>query len=623
MIYSLLSKFSSKTSIPEITDQESENRKINFLRILLGLTIIYRVGWIIFTGPYYSDKFDLFPALLVFSSAVLFTLGLFTPLALILNLFLSNWFDKMYYMGTLGTSLLTILQIVLLLVQTGSHYSLDRYILNKFPGSLVSTWLTKLYKSTGFSDPIRFRVVYFLAFLVYGIMSFGALLIHLDDPYWMNGQTFHALSVNAYLSPNFSFFRILESSFPGFMEFISKASAIGQSIFQFLMLGLIFFKPGKWFIMLWGFGFFLFSEFFLQLSYLPKIEMLLWAAIFFRGSQSQKIQVLYDDYCNLCKNAVTFLNVADIFRNLEFLPLSENEVIRKNFNLDAERIREDIHGISTGKVVAGFDLYYLIFRRLPLLWLFFPVMLLGKWTGIGRIVYGWIARNRLRFFGTCEVSFKLNQPEQVLFPNGFAPTGLGQKLISMYGFSVLLFISTLAHIERIPAKLMGLDLYGKYKKALYFAGYQVPDVFNSRDLKMGDTWYELKRKDEGTSLWTWVPIHSHEGGRQWYHRSDIIYFSNSLPYHRRAISTKLWVPETGFIHDIQLILAIARFDYRFQKLSGEVLYDLHIFKNRSSDVSLSPAIKYRPVFGMHTTFVIKDGLVDTNGLRSRIKLLQE
>jgi len=113
-------------------------------------------------------------------------------------------------------------------------------------------------------------------------VSFGAFLYHVTDPHWIKGYTVHALLVNTYLCKYSDFFREIENISPLIMKWNSYIGLIGQSIFQLFMIFLLFFRWGKIFVQYWGWIFFILSLIFIQLSYLPHMEIALWIAIFYR-----------------------------------------------------------------------------------------------------------------------------------------------------------------------------------------------------------------------------------------------------------------------------------------------------------------------------------------------------
>ena len=123
--------------------------------------------------------------------------------------------------------------------------------------------------------------LYFLVFILYALISLAALLIHLQDNYWINALTIKAMFSNSFLTPYSVEFRWLENEFPIIISLISYIGFLGQSLFQFFMIPLIFTKWGSFFTKWWGMQFFIISLLAINLSYLPHMEIIVWLIILF------------------------------------------------------------------------------------------------------------------------------------------------------------------------------------------------------------------------------------------------------------------------------------------------------------------------------------------------------
>ena len=222
-----------------------------------------------------------------------------------------TWYDTKLGTSNLGTNICQLTILPLFLINSGHYYSMDRYLSAK---NIYFSKFIKIYIFIfGSSDKSAIKRAYFLTFLIYYAISFAALTYHLQDPFWLEGLTTKALLINSYLSKHYLFFRQLDSYMPFLFSIFSISASIFQSIFQFLMLPLIFIKWGKNFVVSWGFMFFLISLFFINLSYLPHIEIILWLLIFFPVKETaHPVKIFYDDHCNLCKKAMKFLNLSII-----------------------------------------------------------------------------------------------------------------------------------------------------------------------------------------------------------------------------------------------------------------------------------------------------------------------
>jgi len=66
-------------------------------------------------------------------------------------------------------------------------------------------------------------------------------------------------------------------------------------------------------------------------------------------------------------------------------------------------------------------------------------------------------------------------------------------------------------------------------KLLRYVGLIAPNVFNKADLKMSEKWFVIV--DKQSKL---IPYTGYEGERLSMHRSDVIYYANSLLWRRSA-----------------------------------------------------------------------------------------
>jgi len=280
----LLDRLIDKTAFPDVVSLHSELRKAGFLRIILGAIVFVRFFQIYSTLVQLDQSSD--SILLFFGIVLLFTLGFFTQICTILLVLGIRYVDHFANTETLGSSILILLCIVLFLVRSGEYFSLDNLVVRK------KNLLSKVILMTnGFLGEVTRKDIkraFFLGFVWYALISLGALTLHIQDDFWIKGLTIKSLLTNSYLCRSYHSFRWIELNFPNLLSFISILGGVAQSVFQFLMLPLIFFVIGRKFIVIWGFNFFVISLFFINLSYLPHIEIIYWALIFIRLPQTNK-----------------------------------------------------------------------------------------------------------------------------------------------------------------------------------------------------------------------------------------------------------------------------------------------------------------------------------------------
>jgi len=117
-------------------------------------------------------------------------------------------------------------------------------------------------------------------FFYYALLSFHALIFHLQDKFWLQGMTPGILFTSSYLCEHYNLFRLIEQRFPSYFWAASKGITFFQSIFQLGMIPLLFFNIGKAFVIMWGFIFCVMSLILLQISILPILEVIIWCFLF-------------------------------------------------------------------------------------------------------------------------------------------------------------------------------------------------------------------------------------------------------------------------------------------------------------------------------------------------------
>ena len=166
---------------------------------------------------------------------------------------------------------------------------------------------------------------------------------------------------------------------------------------------------------------------------------------------------------------------------------------------------------------------------------------------------------------------------QVLFSAGF-----GLMLLSYFGNALSGFFTG----HRLPARYEST--------VLFYAGLVAPNVFNREDLTMGDRWVVIERLDEPFA--GVIPFNGSEGERLAYHRSDLLYFGNSLPWRRAMID----VPDLEAYHQPgggghAYARLVAQYDYRRTGSVGPGLYRFTLYRNQAANHALgSDPIRYRP-----------------------------
>ena len=106
-------------------------------------------------------------------------------------------------------------------------------------------------------------------------------------------------------------------------------------------------------------------------------------------------------------------------------------------------------------------------------------------------------------------------------------------------------------------------------------GLMPPNVFNHVDLSVGDHWAMIYRYDKGRKAL--LPLNAVDGHRLRWHRSDLIYYANSLRWRRYILED-----DPGRFHETkamghQFIAAMMRYDFRRHRLNEDTVYEVVVY----------------------------------------------
>jgi predicted DCC family thiol-disulfide oxidoreductase YuxK len=577
-----------RSHFPEIKSVEYEQKKLAVIRWITGLIVLYRFLQVLYTVQYVEEFQGAFLVGVVATACIFFfTIGFLGPLSTLAAVWALAKFDASFGCNTLGTNILSQFFIVLFLASHSRFYSVDTLLLNS--KSAIGKAMSKLYSWVGVPTPESLRFYYFIGFFSYAIVSFCALSFHVLDENWVAGRTPFAFFPAAFLSKYYPLFREIVIHWPSLFMALSIFLTVGQSIFQFFMIPMAWTKWGMRFVIFWGFSFFVASLFFVNLSYLPHAEVLSWLAFFTRVGKNNPIVLLFDDRCNLCKKSVKLLKFFNFNGSVEFLGLSKADHLVIKHNLDRDEVRVWLYGIQENNIYKGYDLYIQIIKANPLLWVFAPLFFIGKVTGIGYRIYSWIANNRYKLFGTCELSYPIPPyvPPISTVKNSFIK---GVLYIYMV-VSVVFLIHEMPYLNvEVPKRLVSAGLGSiniGMDRTLYLFGLKTPMVFNEDDLKMNQKYFVLYRKTaQGEEL---IPFIDENGGRLPYfgsdwlhltnHGSDLLYFSTTMKHQRSLI----WYEPDDFYkpgnYGDRFMRRLIMVDIKHRQLKGNQTYKVYIREN--------------------------------------------
>jgi len=499
----------------------------------VGCFLLYRLVNIVeFAIPLDPDSKTVIALALYFLLISSFTIGFLAPISALLLLLYQLHFNLVLRTYTLGVDVTAMLLVCMVLYPVGRKLSIDALLAKK------SEKIQNLYRWFSYKDKqTQVVTAKAIAFYSYCLLCLYSVLIHLDEPLWLNGEAAIHLLGSSYLSRYYLEFQSLFSNY-SVAVLIAKASMIGMVIWYFLLGPAVFFGGFlRKLVIFWAIAFYLLSTFVLQLSILGYLEFLLLTLWFWTNSvpsKLKKVNMLYDDRCNLCDRTVRFLKIADLAGVLVFRPVSQNQDKAKMVDVSPEDLRNDLYSWEDEdkKVYKGYDFYLHISRRLLLLNILFPFLLLFKWLKIGPWVYQYISRRRIRLFGVCKLPVH-SMPSLQSIGDTSMVTEAGEKNNFYKPFVYTLLIFSLIFLTVMPINPWASTIksdYAKIIKSAHILSWSKINVFNASDLKMTSHYFTAYALGEGSKQK--LPFTDVDGSRLNWHLSDRVYFANSLRWRR-------------------------------------------------------------------------------------------
>lgn len=523
---------------------EAEARKVDLLRILTGVIFLHRTSYTVYY-IFIGNDGDLarIACIVALLLGVLFTIGLFTPIVALILLFGNVLIlDGIFGTYTLGSDVLSMLLLTFTFAPSGTRISVDSIIASG--QSVFAKVVRGIYAFFGAPSVERLVLVKWTTLFSYSVLCLYSVTLHLHEELWISGYIATILLTNSYISRYHELIQSLALSSELFV-LLSRISMWGMLVWYFALLP--FTLLGGWFrkaVIAWGILFFLVSTFVLQLGWLPYYEFILLALLFWDRklivwSGEARLDILYDDRCNLCDRTVRFLSRVDAFHALRFRPLTKNADLVEKLGLTTNEVLHDLHAYDgqSRRIYRGYDLYAEVSKRIVLLLLLAPVLYVGRIGGIGPQIYRVVAKRRIEWFGVCQFAPDYNKAREVLGPIAdprIADNGTPRSLIS--AFVTIHTVLALVFVAYFP--IFGLPPQARWLQSLTWSYGVMPiDVFNKNDLTLGEHWFTVEAlgADGASEL---LPFTGTAGDRLRWHHSDRVYFGNSLHWRRLRAGLK-------------------------------------------------------------------------------------
>ncbi len=504
-----------------LTGGLSEIPKFGLIRIIFGALLLNRLFYMWYLS-YPTDWQNPIYVLTLFAelaAALAILLGFATQWAFVHQM-LYQWHagEAVLGNGTLGNDIAAILSLFLFLTNAGSRISLDGILTKRTP--VLRPFL--LYWGTSDRDVV---VSKFIALFSYWLICIYSMAQHLAEPAWMKGFAGPQLLANNFMS-------VYHASFASYFEtseilvLLAKLGLWGMFPWYLGVLPLVLL--GGWFrayVIGWGILFFVLSHCVLQLGWLAEFEWLLWASLFLYSSR--KVDVAYDDKCNLCDRTIQFLKLVDLSGNICLRPVSKSKSWLDERGITQESALYDLHAWDRKqkKLYSGYDFYLTLSASIAPLMPLWPVLMLCRITAIGPQVYRIVADRRIRMLGACKMP---SQKREWVSPQNYARVSFSscRSAIAMHVIILGAF-----YTAGIPWRFVGWSGFQTpFAAAAHYYGIAPIDVFNKTDLRMAENWFTLKSEKNQI-----VPIFNPDGSRGWYHKSDRIYFGGTLRFRRMVI----------------------------------------------------------------------------------------
>ncbi|MET3682914.1 putative DCC family thiol-disulfide oxidoreductase YuxK [Alkalibacillus flavidus] len=109
-----------------------------------------------------------------------------------------------------------------------------------------------------------------------------------------------------------------------------------------------------------------------------------------------QIIVFFDGWCPMCQQVMKTINKMDLFNLVKSASIRNPQVL-KEYQLVKEEVESKMHSksLNAGEMKRGFESILQISTRLAPLYVFIPFLVIGKYLGLGELIYDYIAKRRM------------------------------------------------------------------------------------------------------------------------------------------------------------------------------------------------------------------------------------
>ena len=180
-----------------------------------------------------------------------------------------------------------------------------------------------------------------------------------------------------------------------------RPAALTALLFEIGFSFLIFFPKGRMLALVVGLGFhnaiayFMRIPFFsLQTSYATFIEWDRVCRWIGRKLYPETMYALYDGNCQLCRRTIGMLRMFDVFERIEYVNVVTAGDGEHYMGIERAQLMVDMHAVRGQRVWRGFEAYRAMAARIPVLWVFWPLLWIWPATALGQRRYRHVADSR-------------------------------------------------------------------------------------------------------------------------------------------------------------------------------------------------------------------------------------